>query len=79
VEGDQAQGGTLALPPGVDYESIVERRLLACSAPQGGPELLLTEGNRVIRYHRLSRWCRGLVPSIAARDVPIEAGTTVGG
>ena len=43
------------LPPGVYHEAIVEGRVLTCSAPQSRPELLLAEGNRVIRDHRLSR------------------------
>ncbi len=43
------------LAPGVDHEAIGERRVLARGAAQGGPELLLAEGDRVIRDHRLSR------------------------
>jgi hypothetical protein len=55
VERDQTQAGTLVLAAGVDDEPIIERRLLARSATECGPKLLLAECNRVIRDHKLSR------------------------
>jgi len=59
------------LPPGVYHEAIVEGRVLTCSAPQSRPELLLAEGNRVIRDHRLSRMMAGRgVPRLGGAGPP---------
>src|SRR5688500_535826 len=56
VQRDQAQRGTLVLAAGMDHEPVVEGGILAGGAAEGGPELLLAESNRVIRYHKLSGW-----------------------
>ena len=80
LQGYQAQGRTLVVAPGVDHEPIAEGRFLAGGAPQGRSEFLLAEGDRVIRYHGLSKWMTrdGRVES-AAGDVPLEAGKPGGG
>jgi len=41
--------------PGMNHEPIGESGILAIGAAEGGPELLLAEGDRVIRYHGLSK------------------------
>ena len=54
MEGDQAQGGLVAVAPRVDHEAIGERRILPRGPAQGGAQLLLAEGDRVIRDHGIS-------------------------
>src|SRR5437899_3255265 len=54
MQGDQAQGWTVAVAPGMDHEAVGEGGILTCSAAERGPELLLAEGDRVIRYHGIS-------------------------
>jgi hypothetical protein len=71
VQSDQAQGRTLVLPSGMNHEPIVEWRFLARGPAERSPKLLLAEGNRVIRDHKLSRMVRS-VRQFVARDVPIH-------
>ena len=59
MQGDQPQGRPLALSARVYHEPIVERGFLARGTAQRGPELLLTEGDRMIRYHMLSEVMAG--------------------
>jgi hypothetical protein len=39
----------------MDHETVIERGFLARGAAERSPKLLLAEGYRVIRYHKLSR------------------------
>ena len=54
VQRDQAEAWGAHLAAGMNHEAVVEGRLLARGPTQGGPELLLAECDRVIRYHKLS-------------------------
>lgn len=54
VERDQPQGRSLVVPAGVDHEPVAEPGLLARDPAEGGPELLLAEGDRVVRDHEVA-------------------------
>ena len=58
MQGDEAEAGPLILTPRVNHEAVGEGGVLTFRPTEGSSELLLAEGNRVIRYHRLSRWVR---------------------
>ena len=51
VQSDHAEGGAVVLPTGVHHEPVVERGILAPRAPEGGPQLLLAERDRMVRDH----------------------------
>src|SRR6185295_14271455 len=44
----------VAVPPRMDHEPVGEGGVLAGGAPKGGTQLLLAEGDRVIRNHGVS-------------------------
>ena len=70
-------------------EAVIEGGVLTRGATERSPELLLAEGNRVIRDHKVSRVCSGkrvrwpggagTPAGLAAFCVPVEAGKEGGG
>ena len=54
VQRDQPQGGVVAVAAGMDHEAVGEGGILAGRPAEGRTQLLLAEGDRVIRDHGVS-------------------------